>query len=295
MIEALLGVVIALLVVLILLITRRKEVGPSDVEAAVSGSWIRLGLADRISAVEEQARQIRDSYRSFEQLLRVPTERGSFGELALETILSDQLPPDMFTIRKRVFDGKVPDGTIRSTVGMICIDAKFPLENYRQIVEATRPSEEQSGERAFERDVRAHLDKIAVDYVKPEKGSAEFAFAYIPSESVYYHLLSRHPDMLREYAKRGVQVVSPLTLTTKVEMIKAGVYSQHLSENARRLRDDIRSLARVFSDLDESWHVFYATHLRNAVARAEDVDHRYAALKREFGRVSQVEGSPDKT
>ncbi len=293
MTDILLGVAIALLVVIIVLLLRKRAVKPGEIEAAVSGSWIRLGLADRVSAVEEQARQIGDSYRSFEQLLRVPTERGSFGELALETLLTDQLPSDMFTMRSRVFDGKIPDSAIRSTVGLICIDSKFPLDNYRRILEATTPDEAKTAQRAFDRDVRGHLDKIARDYVKPEKGSAEFAFAYIPSESVYYHLLSHSPDLLRAYAKQGVQIVSPLTLTTKVEMIKAGVYSQHLSENARRLRDDLGILAREFAELEEAWHVFYATHMRNAIARAEDVDHRYAALRREFNRIAGQKDSSD--
>lgn len=289
MIEALLGVVIALLVVLIALLLRRREVSSGEIEAAVSGSWLKLGLAERIGAVEEQARAIQDSYRSFEQLLRSPVERGAFGELALDTILSDQLPPGMYAIRRRTFDGRIPDATIRSTVGIICIDSKFPLENYRRLIACEEPAAAATHRRRFLRDVRGHLAKVAADYIRPEKGSAEFAFAYIPSESVYYYLITEAHDLLREFGRRGVQVVSPLTLTTRIELIKAGVHARRLSEGAAEVRRDLSALAERFSALDEVWQVLYGTHLRNAQARADEVDERYRALRREFARIASVE------
>ncbi|MBM3190222.1 MAG: DNA recombination protein RmuC, partial [Chloroflexi bacterium] len=220
-VEALLIVVVCLLCGLILLVWKTRIAGGRDVEAAVSKTWIALGLGERIQAVEMHAREIRDSYRSFEQLLRVPIERGSFAELSLETILGDGLPPDMYMIRQRVLDGKVPDASIRSTVGVICIDSKFPLDNYHRML--TADEREMAGfARSFARDVRGHLAKIARDYVQPDKGSAAFAFAYIPSEAVYYYLVNQAYELLREYTRQGVQVVSPLTLGHKLELIKAG-------------------------------------------------------------------------
>lgn len=287
MIEALLGVVIALLVALLVLLLRRREVAPSDIEAAVSGTWVRLGLAERIGAMEAHAREVRDSYRSFEQLLRVPTERGSFGEVSLEAILADQLPPDMFAIRQRTFDGKIPDATIRSSVGVICIDSKFPLDGYRRAVECDDEAARAAHHRRFLRDVSGHLAKVAADYIRPEKGSADFAFAYVPSEAVYYFLLCEGYSLLREFSVRGVQVVSPLTLATKVELIKAGVLARRLSEGARQVQEDLRALGKRFAALDDEWQVFYGTHLRNAQARADGIDQHYQALRREFLRIAE--------
>jgi DNA recombination protein RmuC len=289
----LLGVAIALLVVLLVVTVRRRGLGQAEVEAAVSGSWIRLGLAERIGAVEEQAREIRDSYRSFEQLLRVPTERGSFGELSLDTILADQLPPEMYGIRQRIFDGKIPDASIRSTAGIICVDSKFPLDNYRRVVESDDPAEIEACRRRFLRDLRGHLAKVGEDYVRPEKGSADFAFAYIPSEAVYYYLLREGHDLLRDFARRGVQVVSPLTLATKIELIKAGVHAKRLSEGAEQVRDDLRALSQRFAALDGEWQILYGTHLSNAASKAGDVDRAYRALRQEFRRVAAVEDRQD--
>ena len=81
--------------------------------------------------------------------------------------------------------GKFPDAYIRSTVGLICIGLKFPLDNYLKMMEVEESAVKEQFKNNFRRDIRGHLDKIARDYVCPENGSSDFAFAYIPSEGVY--------------------------------------------------------------------------------------------------------------
>src|SRR3972149_8048859 len=108
MTEALLIGIAILLVLLVFLVLRIKGMRDKDVEGAMSSSGRQLGLDRALGAVETYARDIKESYRSMEQMLRVPQERGALGELSLEIILSDQLPPDMFGIRERVLDGKTP-------------------------------------------------------------------------------------------------------------------------------------------------------------------------------------------
>ena len=286
--QILLAVVIILLVVLLFLILKGRGVKPRDIENALSSTWTKLGLEEKIGKVATHAQDIRDSYRSIEQMLRVPTERAALGEISLETILSDQLPPDMFGIRKMILDGKIPDAHIRSTVGLICIDSKFPLDNYRRMVEIQDSRERGEFKNDFRKDVKSHLSKIAEDYVCPEKGSAEFAFVYIPSEAVYYFLANEEFEMLRDYTKRGVQVVSPLTLSSKIELIKAGVQAKKLSEEAESVRKDLNIISQRFSEIDELWRVFYSTHLRNAGEKAEELDRAYKKLRDEFDKISRM-------
>jgi Uncharacterized protein conserved in bacteria len=286
--QILLAIAIVLLAILIFLVIKGRGVKPRDIEDAVSSTWTRLGLEEKIGMLTAHTQDIKECHRSIEQMLRVPTERAALGELSLETILSDQLPPDMFGIRKMILDGKIPDAHIRSTVGLICIDSKFPLDNYRRMVEAEDAQEKGQFKNNFRRDVRNHLSKIAEDYVCPEKGSAEFAFAYIPSEAVYYFLVNEEFDMLRDYTKRGVQVVSPLTLSHKIELIKAGVHAKKLSEEAESVRRDLNVISQRFNDIDELWRVFYGTHLRNAEGKAEDLDRAYKKLRDEFDTISRM-------
>jgi len=288
MIEISLTIIVVLLILLTFLTLKSKRVESKDIEAAISGTWIKLGLDEKIGAVESHAKDIRDSYKSFEQMLRVPTERSSFGELSLETMLSDQLPQDMYGIRERTLDGKIPDAYIRSTVGIICIDSKFPLYNFGKMLDAEDVKEKEAFKKQFIRDTQGHLDKIACDYVCPEKGSAEFAFAYIPSEGIYYFLVNEAFDMLREYTKRGVQVVSPLTISHKIELIKAGVHAKKLSEDIEKVRDNLVRLSQRFGEVDEVWRIFYRTHFKNLETKAEELDYAYNKLRDEFERVSKM-------
>jgi len=286
--EILLALILISLVVVIFLVLKRRRVEPREVESAILNVWKESGLDERVGMLKTYAQDIRNDYRALEQILRVPTERASLGELSLETILSDQLPPDMFGIRERTVGGKIPDAHIRSTVGVICIDSKFPLDNYRKMIEVDETREKEILKRQFLKDVQDHLDKIADDYVCPEEGSAEFAFAYIPSEAVYYFLLNEAYERLRDYTKRGVQVVSPLTLSHKVELIKAGVHAKKLSEDAEKVRGNLIKVSQRFGEIDELWRVFYTTHLKNLEGKAGELDEAYRKLREEFDRISKM-------
>ncbi len=287
-VEILLGAIIVLLAILIVLSLRKVKVEPQDIETAILRVWKESGLSDKVGELATHAKEIKETHKSIEQMLRVPAERGAFGEIALETILSDQLPPDMFGIREKVLEGKTPDAYIKSTVGIICIDSKFPLENYRKMMESDDPREKERFKRQFLRDVKGHLDKIASDYVCPERGSADFAFAFIPSEGVYWFLINEAFELLHEYTKNGVQVVSPLTLSHKVELIKAGVHAKKLSEEAEKVKNDILRLSQRFRKVDEAWRVFYKTHFKNLAGKAEELDEAYKRLREEFDRISKL-------
>ena len=288
--NVLLTVVIVLLLILVYLVIKRGQVKPKDIEFAISSVWQESGLDEKIGRLTTYAEDIRNDYRALDQMLRVPVGRASLGEMALEQILSDQLPADMFGIREKILDGKIPDAHIKSTVGTICIDSKFPLDNYRLMLEAEDPQEKERLKKQFLRNVRYHLDKIADDYVCPEQGSAEFAFAFIPSESVYYFLVTDAYETLRIYTSKGVQAVSPLTLSHKIELIKAGVHARRLSEQAENIRNDIARLSQRFHEVDNNWQTFYDIHLRNATNKAEELDGAYKRLREEFDRISQLPG-----
>ena len=288
MIEILLVVITMLLIFLIYLVQTKKGVDEKGIETAIASSWSQMRLDEKIGAIEIHAQEMKASHKNIENMLRTPIERAALGELSLETIFSDQLPHDMYGIRKKILEGKVPDAHIISTVGHICIDSKFPLDNFSKMVNTEDLAEKESFKKQFIKDVKGHLEKIAGDYVCPEKGSAEFAFAYIPSESVYYFLVNEAYDMLREYTKKGVQVVSPLTLSHKIELIKAGVHSKKLSENAQQIRNDLLRISQRFNEVDEIWRILYERHFRNTTQQADKLDSAYSKLRDEFDRVSRM-------
>ncbi len=247
-------------------------------------------LNKKMGEIATYACDVRQTHKSIEQMLRIPKERSSFGEINLEIMLSDQLPPDMFRIRKKILDGKIPDAYIKSTVGIICIDARFPLDNYIKMLEEEKEDDKESYKKQFIKDVDIHLLDVAKNYIDIQRGSAEFAFAYIPSESVYYFLVTDTGgyNLLKEYTKKGVQVVSPLTLAHKIELIKTGVHARKLNEDAEKVRNELVKIGGAFKLIDETWRVLYDTHLRNLAKKAEEVDKAYKNIREEFDKISKL-------
>lgn len=241
-----------------------------------------------VGVIRQMAAEIRTDHRSLETMLCIPQKRGPLGEMALETILSDQLPSSMFGIRKQVF-GKYPDANIKSVAGIICIDSKFPLDNYKKMMDAEEKENKKMYKTAFMKDVDAHLQKIKDDYVRPDLGTAEFAFAYIPSEGVYYFLIEEMCDEMTLWAKSGVHVVSPLTISSKISIIKSGAHAKKLSEEAMFVLDLLMKLRAKFTVLDNDWKIFYSSHLTNAYKKAQAVDDDYRMLRDVFDKVEKNE------
>jgi DNA recombination protein RmuC len=285
---------LTLFAVLLVLVSavRRREVTPTEVGAAISETWIRLGLGEVIGKIEIQAQEIRRTHTTLEQMLRAPAGRASFGELSLEVILADQLPADYYGVREKCFDGKVPDGHIRASEGLICIDSKFPLDNFVRMVACADADRQKDGHRKqFLRDAEKHLQKVAEDYVQPDRGTAAFALVYIPSEAVYYALATEGYELLKRYTSQGVQVVSPLLLSHKIELLKMGVRAVRLNESAQQVLILLQALASRFKDVEDTWSVF-SNHLRNLQGKADELDKAYKRVRREFDK---MEGDSSKS
>lgn len=289
------GAVLLLGAALLILLLRRDDDGvdPTQLRASMSEAIADLGLDGTASQIEVHAREMKAFHSDVERMLRTPQARGGFGEVQLETILADGLPEDMYGVREAAVENLRPDAHVRTPEGVICIDSKFPLEAFERYVEADEDEERARQKRAFASAVESQLEKIREDYVRPEAGTTDFAFAFIPSERVYYHLVTEEYDLLREYAGEGVQVVSPLTLTQKLDLVQAGVHAKRLSEQAEQVQDQLRRLGRRFDAFEDDWDTFM-THVGNAKNKADDADAALDRLREEFDRIEGLSGDePD--
>lgn len=293
-------IVLILLVVYLLVLQKKSKYEPLEIENVLLKFWQETKIIDKFIDIENKitekfveinihAKEIKELHRSIEQMLAIPQSRGELGEIALEKILEDQLPPDMYGIRKEILKGKKPDAFIYSTVGIICIDSKFPLTNYVKMMETKDDSEKEEFKKAFLNDLKSQLNKVASDYVKPHEGTAEFSFVFIPSEGVYWFILSEAYDLLNDFVKKGVQVVSPLTLSHKIQLIKAGIQSKKLSEKAEKVKNDLRKLSERFKKIDDLWRNIFENHLKNLNNKANELNEAYRKLKNEFEAITRFE------
>lgn len=284
---------IAVLVLLFVVPGTDQQVHPDHLRAQFGDALRDLDLDRTAGQIENHAREMRQVHGDIEQLLRTPQHRGGFGEEQLEVILRDQLPPGMFGIRESVVGNKVPDAYIETAEGKLCVDSKFPLDQYEAYLDADPGSQAADrAKREFRNAVEGQLEKIHQDYVRPEAGTAEFAFAFIPSESVYYHLVTKEYDLLRAFSKKGVQVVSPLTFGHKLELIKAGVHARRLSQQAEQVQGRLQQLRRRFDAFADEWGTFMR-HIRNAKNKADDVDGEFDRLHSAFDRIEDLAPADD--
>ena len=230
----------------------------------------RLGEVGK--ATNQMLERAKDLAR-LEQALRPPKARGGFGELLLENLLRDRLPASAYSMQHRFDGGEIVDAVVR--VGqLIPVDSKFPLDNYHRIVEADNDDERLLHEKAFARDVKGHIDSIASKYIRPAEATYDFAFMYIPVESVYYELACGKTGALLQYAhQKRIFPVSPTTFTAYLQVIVLGMRGMQIEQHAHEVMGYVADLQHDFDKFTEDFDLI-GTHLGRAQSKFTDADKR---------------------
>jgi len=286
--------VLAILVILLKLSGKlgKVTVDQETIKGAVATCWKELGIDQDIGAIKERANDILQSSQSLENLFRVTRGRGEYGEFQLEQILKDILPAQYVHIRKRIAKiGKIPDAHIITPQGILCIDSKFPLDNYRKMLETTDETQKGKFSTNFRNDVEAHIEKIKTDYVKPEEGTTPFAFGFIPSEAVYQYLTECEMSLVAEAATQGVLPVSPATLAINLNLLSVGLKATEISERAEQMQKNLGKLSTSLGEVEDSWSTLYS-HIKNAYNKAGEVNTKHNRLKVTFEQITETEDQP---
>ena len=243
----------------------------------------RLGKVDEATAqMLERAKEL----GRLEQALRPPKARGGFGELLLENLLRDRLPPSAYRMQ-HTFDGGERVDAVVTIDRMIPVDSKFPLDNYHRVAEAQSDEERTLAERAFGRDVRQHIDAIAAKYIRPDEGTYDFAFMYIPVESVYYELACGKTGALLAYAhERRVFPISPTTFTAYLQVIALGLRGMQIEQHAHEVMAYVADLQRDFDRFSDDFDKI-GTHLGHAQSKYHEAGKRLDRLETKLERAAE--------
>ena len=253
------------------------------------------GIGETVSKLVQQQEQAEKLGQSLKDLLQAPKLRGNYGEAILEEMLDRILPTGIWE-RQYVIDGReTVDCVIRFKDVVVPIDAKFPRDDYMRYLEAPSDEEKASCWRDFERVIREKITSIESKYVKPEKGTSEFALMFIPSEAIYYETIAERnhlgePSAIFEYAQdHHVLPVGPNTFYAFLQIVVIGIRNVEIIRSAKKLQEGLSSLQRFFD-------LFYKRYeeIGKNVSKAADAfrvgnDHieRY---KRRLDETLQLEG-----
>jgi DNA recombination protein RmuC len=240
--------------------------------ASETSNRIHERLGKLGEATVQMNERVKDLAR-LEQALKPPKARGGFGELLLENLLRDKLPPSHYQLQYGFKGGERVDAVIR-VERLVPVDAKFPLDNFHRVVEATSDSERLTHEKAFGRDLKTHIDAIAGKYIRPAEGTYDFAFMYVPSESVYYELVCGKTGALYSYAlEKRVFPVSPTTFSAYLQVIVFGLRGLQVEKHAEEVMAQITGLQKDFGRFKEDFDLV-GTHLGRAQSKFSDAERK---------------------
>ena len=224
-------------------------------------------------------------------ILRAPKLRGGLGELLLGDLLAQVLPAAHFTLQHTFRSGERVDAVVRLGDALVPVDSKFPLEDFRRVLQAADDEERARARKAFIARVRKHIDDIATKYIVPDEGTYDFALMYIPAENVYYETIIREDEPgLAAYAiGRKVIPVSPNCFYAYLQAIVLGLRGLRIEARAHEV---MGQLARLDGDLARVREDFrlVGKHLTNA-AQAHGVAER--RIERLEGKLVAISGEEE--
>lgn len=247
-------------------------------------------VTQRLAKLDETNRRVvdvADELKTLQNVLQNPKQRGVFGEYYLESVLDNILPTKNYQMQYKFKDGETVDAVVFLDKGQILpIDSKFSLENYNRMVgENSKPDREKLLAKV-RTDLKNRIDETS-KYIRPSEKTMDFAFMFIPSESLYYDLLigdvgtgSSARDLI-EYAFRDkkVIIVSPTSFMAYLQTVLQGLRSLQIEEQAKDIQIRVGKLGQHIGGFES-----YMQKLGNSLGTT--VNH-YNAAHKELGKVDK--------
>jgi len=251
--------------------------------------WERLDKSsDVVREVQKQLGGITEFGKDMKDLsnvLKSPKLRGGLGEQFLYEILANSLPNEMYKTQYKFKDGTTCDTVVLTDKGIIPIDSKFPMENFKAMQTTDSDEQRDRFKKTFINDVKKRIDEIASKYILPAEGTTEQAIMYIPSENVAYELLVNTPE-IEEYSKnKSVILASPNTLSYFLKVLLVAYQQHELEKHAGKILKALSGIKIEAEKFNEDLGVL-ERHISNSYKSMEGVKGRFGKL---FGKIESVQ------
>ncbi len=229
-------------------------------------------------------------------IMRAPKLRGGMGELFLGDLLAQILPPEHYELQHRFKGGETVDAVIKIGARLVPVDAKFPYENFKRVLEAATESDRVTARKQFLRDVKKHVDAIATKYILPDEGTYDFALMYVPAENVYYETIIKEEAAAADHQLLGYALqkrvipVSPNSFYAYLQTILLGLKGMQVEARAQEILATLQRLRGDFDRLAENFRLV-GKHLTNAGSAYSDTEKTLTKLDAKLGQIEQPAGA----
>src|SRR3989344_617188 len=231
--------------------------------------------------------EIGSGMKELQEFLQSPKIRGNIGEQILKDLLQQFLPQKSFSLQYGFKSGEKVDAVIKTSNGLIPIDAKFPMENYHKFVKAEQAKDRELFKKEFKQDIKRHLSDIAKKYILISEGTMDFALMYVPSEAIYYEIIT-DADIYDYSVARRVLIVSPMSFYAYLKAILMSFEGQKIEEKAREIYTLIVALKKDYEKADESLSVLNR-HLTNAYNQISNVSKFFSSFRQKLDIVHMLD------
>lgn len=270
----------------------KKQVGDNLTETSQK-TQAQLGeLQTRLALIDEAQKKLdglTTEVVGLQEVLGNKQARGAFGEIQLNDLVTAALPPSAYGFQTSLSNGKRADCVIKlpNPPGPICVDSKFPLDSYRQLVDAPDEQARQLSARQFKTDVLKHIRDISEKYIVPGE-TAESALMFLPSEAVYAELHARFSDVVEQGYKARVWIVSPTTLMATLNTVRAVLKDAQMREQAHVIQAEVGKLLEDVVRLDTRVDKL-KSHFAQAEKDIRDIETSTSKITRKGEKIAEVE------
>lgn len=230
--------------------------------------------------------QIGKSMEELQQFLISPKLRGNIGEQILKELLAQYFPKDLYQLQYGYKSGEKVDAIIRTSQGIIPIDSKFPMENFQKMIKEKDPKEKERLKKEFINEVKKHIANIARKYIKTNEGTSDYALMYVPSESVYYEIVTE-PQIFDYAGKLRILPVSPISFYAYMKAILMSVEGIRIQSQAKEILDLLKAIKKDYEKTEEALSIL-TRHITNAYNQINQVTKNFIILGQKLTTTNQL-------
>jgi|TARA_B110000914_G_scaffold225836_1_gene247816 DNA recombination protein RmuC len=252
-----------------------------------------ISVMERLATIDEAQKKIdglTTNMVSLQELLGDKRSRGAFGELQLEGLIKNILPPDSYSFQHTFSKGVRADCVLflPDPTGTVAVDSKFPMENYQKMFDVNLTDiDKAKAQKQFKLDVKKHINDIATKYIIIDETS-DGAVMFLPAEAVFAEIHAYHPELIQEAMAKKVWIVSPTTLMAVLNTARAVLKDVETKKQVHIIKSELGKLGKEFNRFDTRMKKL-ADNIRQAHENAQDVHITSQKITQRFTQIEKVE------